>query len=470
MSEYRNPEIYIEEIPHQPSPVTSVGTAIPAFIGYTQKAQLNEAGDLINKPFLITSIAEYEEHFGFANPEKGIEITFENIDSNLSVVGTVSQKKRSNYLVYYSLQLFFLNGGEACYIVSVGDYSNKGIIKITDLKRGLRLVKDIDEVTLLLFPEAINLTSYKNYYSLYKKAMEQCAALQDRFTILTVFHTSNNISAWKKDVALLRRSLDLSTSYLQYAAAYFPRLYTNIQFNTTDELVKVVSNGAGDLPDTLSELKLVNIGYYDLAIDAIKHIEMRLPASPAVAGVYTQTDNKKGVWKAPANVNIDATIRPEYVLTREEQEELNNGNSNGKYINAIRTFTGKGPAIIWGARTLAGNDNDWKYISVRRYFNMVGESCKEATEPFVFDPNDSNTWNKITLIIGNYLTQQWRAGALMGTKPEEAFFVKVGLGTTMTQADIDNGNMIIEIGMAVVRPAEFIILRFRHKMVGDQEN
>lgn len=470
MSAYIKAGIYIEEIPDQSSPVTSVATAIPAFIGYTQKAQLNEAGDLLNKPFRIASLAAYEEHFGFADPEKGIEITFENMDNNLAVVGTINQKNRSHYLLYYALQLFFLNGGEACYIVSVGDYANKGYIKITDLKRGLRLVKDVDDVTLLLFPEAIHLKSYKNYYALYKKVMEQCATLQDRFTILTVYHTSNNISAWKKDVALLRKALDLSTSFLQYAAAYFPRLYTSIQFNTTDELVKVVSNGAGDLPATLTELKSANSSYYDLAINAIKHIEMRLPASPGVAGVYAQTDNTKGVWKAPANINIDATIRPEYVLTQEEQEELNNENAGGKYINIIRTFTGKGPAIIWGARTLAGNDNNWKYISVRRYFNMVGESCKEATELFIQDPNDAGTWNKVRSIIENYLTQQWRAGALTGAKPEEAFFVKVGLGTSMTQADIDNGNMKIEIGMAVIRPAEFIILRFGHKMVGEQAN
>jgi phage tail sheath protein FI len=195
---------------------------------------------------------------------------------------------------------------------------------------------------------------------------------------------------------------------------------------------------------------------------------MRLPASPAVAGVYAQTDNTKGVWKAPANVNIDAVIRPEYILTQQEQDELNNEDSEGKYINVIRTFAGKGPAIIWGARTLAGNDNEWRYISVRRYFNMVGESCQEATESFVFEPNNVNTWKQVQSLIENYLIQQWHAGSLMGVKPEEGFFVRVGLGSTMTQTDIDEGRMIVEIGMAVIRPAEFIILRFMHKMVGDE--
>jgi uncharacterized protein len=468
MSDYITPGIYIEEISNNPAAISSVATAIPAFIGYTQKAQLNEAGDLLNKPFRLTSLAEYETYFGFADPEKGIEITFENDGNSLDVVGMVNQKKRSHFLMYYSLQLFFLNGGGACYIVSAGGYRTDGVIKVTDLKRGLLSAGKIDEITLLLFPDAINLKSYKNYYSLYKKAMEQCLALEDRFTILNVFHTSNDISVWKNDVALLRSSLNIDATYLKYAAAYFPRLYTSIQFNTIDDLVKIVSNGAGELPATLAELKSANNDYYNLAVNAIREIEMRLPASPAVAGVYAQTDNTKGVWKAPANVNIDAVIRPEYILTQQEQDELNNEDSEGKYINVIRTFAGKGPAIIWGARTLAGNDNEWRYISVRRYFNMVGESCQEATESFVFEPNNVNTWKQVQSLIENYLIQQWHAGSLMGVKPEEGFFVRVGLGSTMTQTDIDEGRMIVEIGMAVIRPAEFIILRFMHKMVGDE--
>ena len=465
MPEHNSPGIYIEEISSQVPSIKSVATAIPVFIGYTQKAHLKETGDLLYIPFRIASVAEYEYYFGMADFEKGIEITFENDDNDVIAVGTVNQKTMSHYLTYYWLQLFFLNGGSACYIVSTGNYMDDGIIKLSDLNAGLESAKEVDEITLLLFPDSVNLESYTEYYSIYEAAMKQCAELQDRFTILTVSHTSNDISMWKNDVALLRSSLDLDIKYLQYAAAYFPRLYTSIQFNTSDELVKIVSNGAGDLPATLAELKSVNKGYYDLAIKSIQQIEMRLPASPAVAGVYAQTDSTRGVWKAPANINIDAAIRPEYVLTQQEQEDLNGEQSLGKYINVIRTFTGKGPAIIWGARTLAGNDNEWRYISVRRYFNMVGESCREAAEAFIFEPNDANTWTRLKVLIENYLVQQWRAGALMGVKPEEAFFVQAGLGATMTQTDIDNGNLIVEIGMAVIRPAEFIVLRVSVKMM-----
>jgi phage tail sheath protein FI len=146
-----------------------------------------------------------------------------------------------------------------------------------------------------------------------------------------------------------------------------------------------------------------------------------------------------------------------------DQEDLNVDPGSGKSINAIRSFTGKG-TLVWGARTLAGNDNEWRYVSVRRFFNMVEESSKKATAQFVFEPNDANTWVKVRAMIENYLTILWRQGALAGAKPEQAFFVKVGIGQTMTAQDILEGRMIVEIGMAAVRPAEFIILRFMHKM------
>jgi phage tail sheath protein FI len=135
----------------------------------------------------------------------------------------------------------------------------------------------------------------------------------------------------------------------------------------------------------------------------------------------------------------------------------------GKSVNAIRSFSGKG-ILVWGARTLDGNSNEWRYISVRRFFIMVEESVKKATAAFVFEPNDANTWIRIRAMIENYLTLLWRQGALAGAKPEHAFFVKVGLGQTMSAIDILEGRLIVEIGMAAVRPAEFIILRFSHKM------
>ena len=195
----------------------------------------------------------------------------------------------------------------------------------------------------------------------------------------------------------------------------------------------------------------------------ISELPLTLPPSSAVAGIYARVDSNRGVWKAPANVGVNYVIKPALKITNGDQDNLNIDTVAGKSINAIRSFTGKG-TLIWGSRTLAGNDNEWRYVPVRRFFNMAEESIKKATEQFVFEPNDANTWIRVRAMIENFLILQWRAGALAGAKPEQAFYVRVGLGQTMSAMDILDGKMIIEIGMAVVRPAEFIILRFSHKM------
>lgn len=197
--------------------------------------------------------------------------------------------------------------------------------------------------------------------------------------------------------------------------------------------------------------------------DKVTETMRTIPTSGTAVGIFAQVDRTRGVWKAPANVSVNAIIGPSVKIDNKEQEDLN-VHSTGKSINAIRSFTGKG-TLVWGARTLAGNDNEWRYVPVRRFFIMVEESVKKATEPFVFEPNDAKTWTKVKGMIENFLTLQWRAGALMGSKPTDAFFVHVGLGETMSQDDVLNGRMIVEIGMAAVRPAEFIILRFSHKMM-----
>lgn len=196
--------------------------------------------------------------------------------------------------------------------------------------------------------------------------------------------------------------------------------------------------------------------------ETVKRLMGRLPVSGAVAGVYAATDRTRGVWKAPANVSLADVIGPAVKINDEMQAGLN-VHSTGKSVNAIRSFAGKG-TLVWGARTLAGNDNEWRYVAVRRFVNMAEESIKEGTEPFVFEPNDANTWVRVRAMIENFLTIQWRQGALAGATPQRAFYVKVGLGETMTAQDILEGRMVVEVGLAVVRPAEFIILKFAHKM------
>jgi uncharacterized protein len=226
---------------------------------------------------------------------------------------------------------------------------------------------------------------------------------------------------------------------------------------------RFVQSSASDYEKQFNDALLNAFGTYKSYVNKAIETLNTIPPSGAIAGVYAATDRDRGVWKAPANVSLNTVIEPAVKISHEQQGEFNVDVNAGKSINIIRSFTGKG-TLVWGARTLAGNDNEWRYISVRRFFNMVEESTKKATEQFVFEPNDANTWVKVQAMIENFLNTLWRQGALQGVKPEHAYYVSVGLGKTMTPLDILEGRMIIEIGMAAVRPAEFIILKFSHKM------
>lgn len=225
--------------------------------------------------------------------------------------------------------------------------------------------------------------------------------------------------------------------------------------NLDDAAAGYVTNTEANLLDSFAT-------YRDI-VRGVNNTLTVCPPSGAIAGIYALVDNQRGVWKAPANVSLTGVIAPTYALDSDDTDNLNVDATAGKSINAIRSFVGKG-TLIWGARTLAGNDNEWRYISVRRFFNMVEESVKKSTYWAVFEPNDANTWVKVRGMIESYLTQKWREGALAGSTTKDAFFVRCGLGTTMSSQDILEGRMYVEIGMAVVRPAEFIILKFYHKL------
>ncbi|MBU1720221.1 MAG: phage tail protein, partial [Bacteroidetes bacterium] len=232
-----------------------------------------------------------------------------------------------------------------------------------------------------------------------------------------------------------------------------------------DSLVDVLSSVKKDAV-SIQELhdKIVfdtNPLYKSIVSEINKEIS-KLPPSGAMAGVYAMVDTNRGVWKAPANVSLASTVKPWVKIDNDDQEDLNVDLTGGKSVNAIRAFVGQG-TLVWGGRTLAGNDNEWRYISVRRFFIMVEKSLKLATNWAVFEPNEEITWLKVKAMMNNFLTNLWKQGALTGGSPGDAFFVKIGLGETMTQIDILEGRMNVEIGLAVVRPAEFIVLKFSHK-------
>lgn len=227
-------------------------------------------------------------------------------------------------------------------------------------------------------------------------------------------------------------------------------------------LASILSSGLAT-EEALEKALLTDIPIYNSIVSVLNTAVNTLPPSGAVAGIYAAVDRDRGVWKAPANVTINSVSDVSELIDDSTQEGLNVDPNAGKSVNAIRAFYGKG-IIVWGARTLAGNDNEWRYVPVRRLFSFVEESCKKSTSWCVFEPNDANTWARIRSQIDNFLNNIWRRGALAGAKPEHAYYVNCGIGITMTAQDILEGRLIIEIGMAAVRPAEFVILKFSHKL------
>ncbi len=459
MNNFKTPGVYVQEITKFPPSIAAVETAIPAFIGYTEIAKLKVDNDLINTPHRIKSSFDYLRFFGEGQIEGGITFTVDTTQTPVQILTSIANP--SKYQLYHAIQAFFNNGGGPCYIISVGNYTDDaGVVDKSKLEIGLEEAGKIDEITLNVFPDGQGLTTAAAYYDLQKQSIDQCVDLQDRFAVMDVW-AHNDIAI--DDIQVLRNTLSGPVDILKYGAAYYPQLEMLLSYRFDKATVNGTLDGSAK---TLAELETERNDIYNQVKNKIENeLPVIMQPSGAIVGIYANVDNARGVWKAPANINIDGAIRPLVKITDNDQQDINVDTTGGKSVNAIRTFIGRGAAMVWGARTLAGNDNEWRYVSVRRFFNMVEESTKKATVQFVFEPNDINTWTRVKSMIENFLIQQWKAGALMGTTPEQAFYVKIGLNETMTEVDIWEGRMIVEIGMAVVRPAEFIILKFSHKML-----
>ncbi len=532
MSIYKTPGVYTEEISTLPPSVGQVSTAIPAFIGYTEKSESNAA-------VRISTFLEFKDHFG------GPELTqvSVNLNPNETIKDIQVQSPSSN--LYYALDFYFKNGGGTCHVISVGNYSDG--FKKEDFLTGLDTLSKEDEPTLIVLGEATKLAA-DDYYEVCKTALIQCANLGDRFCILDVLDGDEKATAFRNGIG---------GSNLKYGAAYTPSLLTtlNYQYEESDvtisglqssETLKLVTNGIevtynGPVSDepkvkinkgtgttisftaenglltignvgegvpasavidqwntfpgkenfelhlvggesdlvtsmlqtsltptssssiTLASAKTTRTTLYGQVVNDLAKQRIILPPSAGIAGIYCTTDRERGVWKSPANVSLNAVIAPTEKISVADQENLNMDVDGGKSVNAIRSFSGKG-ILVWGARTLAGNDNEWRYISVRRLFNMIEESTQKASSFAVFEANNAATWLKVKAMIDSYLYGIWQQGALVGASAEQAYFVYIGLGKTMTQQDILEGKMIVEIGIAAVRPAEFIILKFSHKL------
>lgn len=212
----------------------------------------------------------------------------------------------------------------------------------------------------------------------------------------------------------------------------------------------------------LTEDLAKNSKAYQAIVDAVTIAARTLPPSAAIAGIYAATDNQRGIWKAPANVSLSGVTSLSHAIDAQTQEMLNSDPAFGKSINALRAFPDKG-ILVWGTRTLDANSAEWRYIPTRRFVSMIEESIRRFTAQAVFKPNDASLWIEVKIQIDNYLLNKWKEGALMGAAPDEAFFVNTGLGQTMTAEDILGGRLLIDIGLAITRPAEFIVLRIEQK-------
>lgn len=454
----KTPGVFIEEV-NETSAVTDVATAVPAFVGYTENIPPLVEGNI--PPMRITSMLEYEAVFG--GPDKRILVTLSGANDAIASVTDYGV----SHILFYSVKMYFDNGGGPCYITSAGVYPAVGATQISkpSLLTAISLLEFEDEPTLLLVPEATQLFNIGYWADVSKELLSQCAKLQDRFAILDTYERSTltlEIDDFRSNIG---------SQNLNYGAVYYPRLDTTLPYefegeDTSSITLKLIDSSyktvAQAVTDTTITASFAETVIQEIANQNFDDNKMILPPSGAIAGVYAATDRTRGVWKAPANVSLNSVSSPSLLLTNIEQEDLN-VHTTGKSVNAIRSFTGKG-IVVWGSRTLEGNSNEWRFVPVRRTFIMVEEALKNATQSVVFETNDESTWLRIRSMSQNFLNSLWRQGAFAGAKPTDAYFVNVGIGETMTAQDILEGRLIIDVGIAAVRPAEFIVLRFTHKL------
>lgn len=477
---YRIPGVFIEEVSLQPRLIAQVETAIPAFIGYTEKS-IRSGTSVLNQPTRISSFLEFEQIFGKAFPSK-----FEMVPalpSDQFPIKLNKQLKSLSFLpnqqgfLYYSVKAYFENGGSTCVIVSVGNYAGQAnlIINKSDLLRGLTALANETESSILAIPDAVLLGDLALH--VYQQMLEHCGVKRNRFAILDIPDRFKSVTTGNECVSDFRDGL--GNQNLEFGAAYYPWLHSSIA--STGETEVLGHFELLDLRQILPEpnaqtflnstptpagsylhqgIKNLSATYLTLMEGIQKKLGL-LPPSGFIAGVFARTDRGRGVWKAPANVSLNSVYKPAVSISVAEQDDLTI-HPSGKSINAIREFSGKG-ILVWGARSLAGNDSEWRYIPVKRTTMMIELSIRNGLKYVSFEPNELKTWIGISSSCSNFLADIWKAGGLAGAKPEEAFFVKVGLGKSMTVQDVLNKRLVIAIGLAIVRPAEFIILRIEMK-------
>ena len=334
------------------------------------------------------------------SPERLSSDFYEKRINDISAL--IQVKRKTDAIPLLDGEILLLKGGLPGETINLKDYKGKTAFFTAEGKdkeerrerTGLLAFKEVDEISMVCAPNEDNVEG------LTLEIVNHCELMKDRFAIIQA-----NQSAGRPGI--LFPPFDS-----KYAAFYYP-------------WVKV--------------------------IDPLTNSPKLIPPGGHIAGIYARSDIERGVHKAPANEVVRGVLGLQFPLSKGEQDIL-----NPRGVNCIRAFRGRG-IRVWGARTVS-SDPIWKYVNVRRLFLYIEESIEEGTQWVVFEPNDQRLWARVKQGVTDFLTRVWKDGALMGTTPDEAFFVKCD-ETTMTQDDIDNGRLIILIGVAPVKPAEYVIFR-----------
>jgi phage tail sheath protein FI len=510
MPSYLSPGVYIEEVDKGTKPIEAVGTAVAAFVGYTERAediQNGETVSLLGKPTLVTNWSQYVAKFGgfvegaympdavygyFANGGGRCYIvsvrtmgtaTEPGMATPAEVVVKSADDKQPNLLTFTakeagprgnSVRVDVKPGKEDApqtfnLVVSVGGQPVESFEGVT-LGRGEREVSTVLKqqskvVDVKVQARGGDMVPAAGTYNL--------AGGQVKTTSITIKDYQGSTAERKgiggleplEDVTMICVP-DLMASYVKGEMDL--KGLQSVQQSVIDfcEHVKycfaILDAPPKLMPQQVKEWRLqVN---YDSSRAALYYpwIEIAdmtggngrtrvVPPSGHIAGIYARTDETRGVHKAPANEVIRGALGLEVQMTKGEQDEL-----NPIGINAIRAFPGRG-IRVWGARTLS-SDPSWRYINVRRLFSMVEKSIERGTQWVVFEPNDEGLWARVRRDIGAFLKLVWRSGALFGTTPEQAFFVKCDEELNPPEVR-DVGQLIIEVGLSPVKPAEFVIFR-----------
>ncbi|HKQ74927.1 MAG TPA: phage tail sheath subtilisin-like domain-containing protein [Blastocatellia bacterium] len=412
MPQYLSPGVYVEEVPSSIKAITGVSSSTAAFIGVVpDKINLLAKGDPDANGQPTTKFVE----FTLPAPDKEPRLItnwtqfttqFGDLVGDPAAPTASGQNLAINEghrELAHAVYGFFNNGGSRCFVVRVKAEA--------DLDAALNALAAIDEIALVAAP-GIKSDATR------EKLVTHCSTTGDRFAILDGPETEADLTA------LTRMPADdppgVAPKRTDLAAWYFPWIKV---FDPATKLKTPQSDG-----------------------------QINVPPSGHVAGVYARVDTQRGVFKAPANEPILGALNVTQQISKADQDGL-----NPKGVNCIRSLNDN--ILVWGARTVGGDANaDLKYINVRRTLLFLRKSIDEGTQWAVFEPNTPALWQKITRNVSAFLTNVWRAGGLFGSTPQEAFFVKCDAETNPPELR-ELGQVVTEVGVAIVRPAEFVIFR-----------